>query len=155
MKIAFYAGSFDPFTYGHLNVIKTAARIFDKIIIGIGNNALKKRRFSAEIMKNAIQQTLKANNLSNCEVIVYDGLTADCALLYGAQFLIRGLRNGVDYHYEENLAIVNSQVSNLETLYLRAGELGYISSSMVMELLQHGKDVAPYVPSEVLKVIKQ
>ena len=79
MKIAFYPGSFDPFTNGHLHVVKTACKLFDKVIIGIGINFQKERRFSNEIMKSAIQETLRLENINNAEVIIYEGLSVDIA----------------------------------------------------------------------------
>lgn len=82
MKIAFYPGSFDPFTNGHLHVVKTASKLFDKVIIGIGINSQKERRFSNEIMKKAIENTLLLENIDNADVIIYDGLSVDVAKKY-------------------------------------------------------------------------
>lgn len=79
MKIAFYPGSFDPFTNGHLHVVKTSCKLFDKVIIGIGVNSKKERRFSNETMKQAIEETLKLEKLDNVDVIIYEGLSVDIA----------------------------------------------------------------------------
>ena len=73
---------------------------------------------------------------------------------YEATFLVRGIRNGMDYEYEENLAAINEEISGLDTLYIRAGKLGHISSSMVMELLENGKNVKKYLPQEVYELVK-
>lgn len=121
MKIAFYPGSFDPFTNGHLHVVKTACKLFDKVIIGIGINFQKERRFSNEIMKSAIQETLKLENINNAEVIIYEGLSVDIAKEYNCNYMIRGLRNDMDYQYEENLAQINEEISGLDTIYIRSG----------------------------------
>ena len=132
MKVGFYAGSFDPFTIGHLHIVKVASRIFDKVIVGIGVNSEKARRFDKTEMKEAVEKLLKSENLNNFEVILFEGLTADVAIEYGADFLIRGVRNGVDYDFEENLALINEEISGIDTIYIRAGEYGAISSSMVL-----------------------
>ncbi len=153
MKIGFYAGSFDPFTNGHLHVIKVSAQIFDKVIIGIGVNTAKKRKFDKNIMKEAIEKVLKSEKLTNIQVITYSNLTVDCAIENNANFLIRGIRNGMDYDYEENIALINEEISNIDTIYVRAGRLGALSSSMVIELLQNGKDVSNLLPKEILEII--
>ena len=153
MKIGFYSGSFDPFTNGHLHIIKTASKVFDKVIVGIGINYQKKRRFDSLLMKSAIEKTLKNEQLHNVEVITYNSLTVDIALKYNSNFLIRGLRNDTDYAYEENLSQVNQEISDLDTIYFRAGNLDFISSSMVAELISYNKDVSKYLPNEILEII--
>ena len=153
MKIGFYPGSFDPFTNGHLHVVKTAADLFDKVIIGIGNNPQKERRFPNEQMKLAIEKTLKTEKLTNVEVIIYQNLSVDTALQYHANYIIRGLRNDMYYSYEENLAQINEEISGLDTIYLRSGLLGFISSSMVTELIQNGRNVSNYLPSDVIQTL--
>lgn len=124
MKIGFYAGSFDPFTNGHLHVIKVSAEIFDKVIVGIGVNSTKQRRFDKTVMKNAIENVLKAHNLTNVSVVTYSNLSVDAALEHNANFLIRGIRNGMDYDYEENIALINEEISSLDTIYVRARKTG-------------------------------
>ncbi len=154
MKIGFYAGSFDPFTNGHLHIVKTASKIFDKVIVGIGENNSKTRRFDKVNMKQAINKVFKQENLVNCECIIFSGLTADVAKKHNATMLIRGVRNGIDYDYEENLALINEEVSGLDTIYIRAGKLGYLSSSMVYELIKYKKDVSKYLPKTIDNLIK-
>ena len=155
MKIGFYAGSFDPFTNGHLYVVTQSAKIFDRVIIGIGIHPDKKRRFDKDLMKKAIEQVLVQNNLNNVSVICYDNLSVDAAVENGATFLIRGIRNSTDYEYEENLASINEEISGIDTLYFRAGSLGYVSSSMVMELLRNNRDVSKYLPEAVLSLVRK
>lgn len=154
MKIAFYAGSFDPFTNGHLHVVSKSAKLFDKVIIGIGVHPDKTRRFDKDIMKKAIEKILKNKNFNNVSVVTYDNLSVDAALENGATILVRGIRNGMDYEYEENMASINEEISGLDTIYIRSGLLGNISSSMVMELLRNGKDVSKYLPKEIMDIIK-
>lgn len=155
MNIGFYAGSFDPFTNGHLHVVKSSAQLFDKIIIGIGIQPNKIPRFDKELMKTAIEKVLVREGITNATVITYNNLSVDTAMSYGANVLIRGIRNGMDYEYEENLASINEELSGLNTIYIRSGSLGNISSSMVMELLQHNRDVSKYLPQEILKIVNK
>jgi len=155
MNIGFYPGSFDPFTTGHLHVVKTASTLFDKVIIGIGENPVKTRRFDNRLMKQAIEETLKRENLDNVTVLIYDKLSADVALECNANFMIRGLRNDMDYQFEENLSMINEEISGLDTIYIRSGLLGFISSSMVTELIEHGRDVSKYLPIDILNVINE
>ncbi len=154
MKIGFYAGSFDPFTNGHLHVIKVSSEIFDKVIVGIGINNTKIRRFDQNQMKIAMEEVFERENLNNVSVITYDNLTVDAAKEQNADFLIRGIRNGMDYDYEENIALINEEISSIDTIYVRAGRLGALSSSMVVELLQYGKDVSNLLPPEILELTK-
>lgn len=153
MKTAFYAGSFDPFTNGHLEVVIKASKVFDKVIVAMGINPNKSRRFDKDLMINAIKRTLYRAGAMNVEVIYYENLTVDTALQYGATFLIRGIRNGMDYEYEENLASINEEIAEIDTIYFRAGKYGNVSSSMVMDLLRYGKDVSKYLPDDVLKLV--
>ena len=154
MSIGFYAGSFDPFTIGHLHIVKSASQMFDKVIVGMGVNVSKARRFDKEAMIEAMMATFKREGLNNVECVIYDGLTYDVALANGATVLIRGIRNGMDYDYEENLAQVNFELGGLDTVYLRAGDYGMVSSSMVYELIKREKDASKYLPVEILKLVK-
>ena len=104
-------------------------------------------------MKLAIEKVLARENITNVIVVPYSNLSVDVALDYNSTFLIRGIRNGMDYEYEENLASINEELSNLDTIYIRAGKFGNLSSSMVMELLRNGKDVSKYLPKEILKLV--
>ena len=101
MKVGFYAGSFDPFTNGHLHVVKRSAKLFDKVIIGIGVNSSKNRRYHQDIIKEAIEKVLKREGLENVFVILYSDLSIAVAKEHDTTFFIRGIRNGMDYDYEE------------------------------------------------------
>lgn len=153
MKVGFYAGSFDPFTNGHLHVIERSARLFDKVIVGIAVNSAKARRFPQEPMEKAMREVFRREGLTNVEVVAYEDLTVDVAKKYGATYLVRGLRNNMDYEYEENISSINEEISGLDTVYIRAGKLGTLSSSMIMDLLRYNKDVDQYLPPEVQEVI--
>lgn len=154
MNIGFYAGSFDPFTVGHLYIVKEASKIFDKVIVAIGVNAQKQRRFDKEEMKIAIEKLLKCEKIKNFEVIVFEGSSAEYAKKYGAEFLIRGIRNTLDYEFEENLAFINEEIFGMQTVFFRPGKYKMVSSSLVMELLKLNKDVSQYVPQYVIDIIK-
>lgn len=154
MKVGFYAGSFDPFTNGHLHVVKESIKLFDKVIIGIAVNPDKSRRFDKNEMKKVIDRIIELHKLSNVECVVYDELTVDVALEYGATYLIRGIRNTLDFITEEDYAKANKDLSGLETLYIRAGDYEVVSSTLVYELFKRGKDISQYVPKEVLDIIK-
>jgi len=155
MTTAIYAGSFDPFTIGHLTVLKEANILFDRVVIAIAENIDKKRRIDSELMYKAIKETVSESFKSDrITVVKFEGLIVDLAEKENTNYLIRGLRNGVDYEYEENLAKINETLG-LKTIYIRAGNLSFVSSSMVMDLYKYGRDILPYVPKPVVEVIKQ
>lgn len=155
VRKAIYPGSFDPFTNGHLDIVKKAAALFDEVVVIIGVNPKKKRTFIAENMKRAIEDTMKENGIDNVSVIWLDGLVAQYAKEIGAQYMIRGLRNNLDYNYEENIAEVNKLVNpNLEYVYFRAENVA-VSSSMVKELAHYEQDVSVYVPGSVYECMKK
>lgn len=150
---AIYPGSFDPFTNGHLDVVRKASRMFAEVIVAIGINTAKSRNFDKESMKEAMEETFRLEGLTNCRVEIYTGLVAEFAREHGALYMVRGLRNTTDYNYEENIAEVNKLINpDLEYVYFRAENVG-ISSSMVRELMHFGKDVSRFLPAPVLSVI--
>lgn len=152
-NIAIYPGSFDPFTNGHLDIVKKGSQLFDEVHILIGVNANKKRSYDSELMKKAIEKTLDENDISNCRVCIYEGLVAEYTKQNGIGYMIRGLRNNMDYNYEENIAEVNKLINpNLEYVYFRAENVA-VSSSMVKELNSYGKDVSRFVPGAIFNVM--
>ncbi len=144
-RIALFAGSFDPFTIGHFDVVKRGLNLFDKIVIAIGINDLKKPMFTAEERLQQIS-TFYANN-PDVEVITYKGLTADIAQKVGAIALLRGIRSGADYEYERTLADTNHYLCGIDTVLLfTAQNLSHISSGSVRELMSYGHDVEEMLP---------
>lgn len=155
MNNGFYAGSFDPFTSGHMHVVKTASKLFDRLVIGIGDNNQKKRKYNKNVMKAAIEKALVSDKINNVVVVNYEGLSVDAAKDNECNFLVRGIRDDMDYYYEENIAEINEEISGLDTIYIRAGVLGGISSSTVKELFANGKDISRYVPDDILKIMRK
>jgi len=150
---AIYAGSFDPFTNGHLDIVKKAAAIFDEVYVVIGVNAQKKRSIESAKMHKAIEQTMQEQKLTNVRVAVYEGLVAQYAKANGIKYMIRGLRNNLDYNYEENIAEVNKLINpEMEYVYFRAENVA-VSSSMVKELHGYGQDVSVYLPKPVFDIM--
>ena len=151
-RIALYAGSFDPYTNGHHDIAKKAAALFDEVVVMVAVNIEKRRAFDAEAMRRAIQATLDADGL-NARAVLHTGLVADYCAANGIRWYVRGLRNNMDYNYEENIAQVNHLLNpDLETLYLRSDEPA-LSSSMVRELLAFGRSADAFVPAPVAKLL--
>lgn len=148
-KIAFFPGSFDPFTKGHADIVERGLRLFDEIIIGIGTNTTKKRYFDIELIDQEIKGAFKDD--PRVSVVHYDDLTATVAKKYGAKFILRGLRNTTDFEYENTISQVNRQLAkDLETVFLiTAPELAPISSTIVRELHKFGADISPYIPYKI------
>ncbi len=153
MKIAVYPGSFDPITNGHLEILKRALNIFDKVIMLVAINPDKKSRFTPEERVAMIKEAI---NDERVVVDSYQGLTVEYARAHGAKHLIRGLRAVTDFEYEFSLASANDFIdSSVDTVFLMSkAEKSFINSSMIMELYQNGVDVSSLVPPSVLKRLK-
>ena len=154
MKVAVYPGSFDPITNGHLEILKRALGIFDKVIMLVAINPDKKTRFSVEDRVNMIKESV---NNDRVEVDAFDGLTVEYAKKHGASHLIRGLRAVTDFEYEFSLASANDFIdSSIDTVFLMSkAEKSFINSSMIMELFQRGVDISSLVPESVIKRLKK
>ena len=154
MKIAVYPGSFDPITNGHLEILKRALNIFDRVIMLVAVNPDKKTRFSPEDRVSMIKEAVDDERVS---VDSYDGLTVEYAKAHGAKHLIRGLRAVTDFEYEFSLASANDFIdSSVDSVFLMSkAEKSFINSSMIMELFQRGVDISSLVPPSVLKRLKK
>lgn len=142
---AIFPGTFDPFTIGHYSVVKRALTFMDEVIIGIGVNDGKRTWFPTEKRVQMIRDLFKDEPRISVEA--YTGLTVDFASERGAGFIIRGIRTVRDFEYEETIADVNRKLSGIETILLfTEPELTSVSSTIVRELLQYGKDVTPFLP---------
>lgn len=145
VKRAIFPGTFDPFTIGHYSVVRRALTFMDEIIIGIGINESKRTWFPTEKRVEMIQK-LYADE-PRIKVEAYDGLTVDFAQSRGAQFIIRGIRTVRDFEYEETIADINRKLAGVETILLfTEPELTSVSSTIVRELLQFGKNVSDFLP---------
>lgn len=143
--IAFFAGSFNPFTKGHLSIVERAAPLFKALIVGVGVNVLKVDDNEIDDKIIAIKKALL--HIENVDVIAYDDLTVDAARRAGASVLIRGVRDFSDFEYEMRMADVNRQISGIETLMLPAlPQYSAVSSSMVRELKKFGRDITEFLP---------
>ncbi len=152
-RIALFAGSFDPYTNGHHDIVRKASALFDEVVVLIGVNINKRRAFDAEAMRQAIQAAIDADGL-NARVVIHAGLVVDYCTDHHIRWYVRGLRNAADYSYEEGNAQVNAMLNpGVETLYLRGGD-NVLSSSMIRELMAFGKDVNKFVPAPVMKLLK-
>ncbi|HWA33004.1 MAG TPA: pantetheine-phosphate adenylyltransferase [Cyclobacteriaceae bacterium] len=145
--IALFPGSFDPFTKGHEDIVLRGLALFDQIIIAVGYNSSKdKRYFKIEVMTEKIQQTFKS--LPQISVITYSELTAELAKKHNARFLLRGLRNTTDFEYENSIAQVNRHLNaDLESVFLITSPLfAAINSSIIREVHRYGGDVSQMLP---------
>ena len=151
MKVAIYPGSFDPITNGHLDILKRALKIFDKVIVLVAVNKEKEGRFSYQDRVAMIKECTEG--MEGVEVDFYDGLTVDYARKHQATHLIRGLRAVTDFEYEFQLASANDFAdSSIDSVFLMSKtETSYITSSMIIELHKKGVDVSALVPPSVLK----
>ena len=148
-KIALFAGSFDPFTRGHEAVVEAALKLFDEVVIGVGENISKRTLLSVEQRCQLITDVYK--NDSRVRVVSYNILTGDFAREVGATVLVRGVRNSVDFEFERTIEATNRELfPELTTVLLPTpAEYMHISSSLVRELLAFGREVSDYLPQNI------
>lgn len=146
MKVLF-AGSFDPFTTGHADIVERGLRMFDRVAVGVGYNERKPGAWPVEERVKAIAALYASE--PRVEVLAYTGLTAECARRIGAGALLRSVRGMTDFDYESNLAAANRAVGGIDTVFLAADpRLGFVSSSLVRELLHNGADATRYIAGD-------
>ncbi len=155
MKIAIYPGSFDPITLGHLNLIKRASRVFDKLIVCVMVNSAKTPLFTVEERLAQIREVV--SRFDNVEVDFWDGLVAEYARKKQARVIVRGLRALSDYEKECQMAIINKKINpEVETFFLAASEkYMYLSSSAVKEMAAFGADLSEFAPRELIAAIEE
>jgi pantetheine-phosphate adenylyltransferase len=148
-KVALFPGSFDPFTKGHYDIVIRGLKLFDRIIIAVGQNTNKQRYFPLDLMMGRIRQTfIKYDKI---EVITYQELTASAARKHGARYLLRGLRNTTDFEYENSIAQMNQYLNHeLETVFLiTSPEYASISSSIIREVHRYKGNVNEFLPYDL------
>lgn len=150
MKIAIYPGSFDPVTSGHLNIIRRASNIFDKLIVCVMVNAGKKPMFTQEERVELIRRV--TGDLPNVEVDCSAELLAEYAKRKGGCVIVKGLRAGSDFENEFQMALINHKINpDLDTMFLTAeSQYMYLSSSTVKELGSYGVDLSDFLPEEII-----
>ncbi len=148
MKKAVFPGSFDPITLGHCEIIEKACEIFDELIISVGNNSDKNYKFSLDQRLKFISNEFKNN--PKVYVEKYEGLTVDFCKNKDIKHIVRGLRNPADFEFEKKIALFNSSLENIETIFLLTSpNNAFISSSMVREIMDNGGNFKKFVPNSV------
>ncbi len=150
MRRAVYPGSFDPVTFGHLDIIERSAKMVDELVVGVLHNSAKNSLFSLEERVNMIREMTK--DIPNVRVESFDGLLVDYMTQIGANIIIRGLRAVTDFEYELQLAQMNHvQNENIETVFLITNlKYSYLSSTIVKEIASYGGDISKFVPAELM-----
>ncbi|MBU3840939.1 MAG: pantetheine-phosphate adenylyltransferase [Candidatus Ruminococcus intestinipullorum] len=155
MLRAIYPGSFDPVTYGHLDIIRRSCKIVDELVVGVLNNNAKMPLFSVEERVKMLQEVTK--DLKNVKIVPFHGLLIDFAREMDAYVVIRGLRAITDFEYELQMSQTNHKLEpDLETMFLTTSiEYSYLSSTTVREIATYGGDVSQFVPEEVRIALKE
>lgn len=155
MRVALFPGTYDPFTLGHYDLVVRALRMFDQVVIAVGDNMQKKTMFTLEERIRCIRECF--HNEPKVQIVSYQGLTAEYCKSNHIRFIIRGVRNAIDFGYESTIAQANSKLwSELESVFLvTKPELAFISSSLVRELLYHGGDVTSFMPAGIQLPVKK
>jgi len=151
-RIAVFPGTFDPLTYGHLDIIQRGSRLFDDLVIGVGNNPDKVTLLSHEDRLRIVTEV--TSEIESVRVEPYSDLTVDLAKRVGAAVRLRGLRDDTDYQYESRMALTKRSIAGIETLFLASsGEFSFISSTLIRQIASQGGDVSEMVPPQVLNVL--
>ena len=152
---AIYPGSFDPVTYGHLDIIKRSAGLVNELIVGVLNNNAKSPLFSVEERVRMLEEVTK--DISNIKVVTFEGLLVDFARQMDAKMIVRGLRAITDFEYELQMAQTNHKLApQLETVFLTTSlEYSYLSSTIVKEVATFGGDISKFVPDYISVQIKE
>lgn len=154
MAIAVYPGSFDPFTYGHLDIATRAAKMFDTVHIVVVHNPAKNPRLTASQRVELINDILEGKTGNFVVSSLESGLLVDYCKSLNADALVKGVRTNVDLDYELPMAQVNRDLSGIETIFVPADPThGFVSSSLVKQVFDLGGDISKYVPNEVVKAL--
>jgi len=151
MSSAIYPGSFDPITYGHIDILRRAKKLFSRLLIAVVANPSKAPLFSVSERVGITKEALAEVKICGVEVISYDGLLIECAKVNGVEAIVRGLRANSDFDYEFQMALTNRDLdSEIETVFfMTAGKYSFLSSSIVKEVKHYGGAVSSFVPKTV------
>ena len=148
MKKAVFPGSFDPITIGHIDIVNRGMKIFDEIIIAIGDNVDKKYMFSKEKRVELVEQTF--SDYDKIKVESYKGLTVDFCKKNNTEFIIRGLRNPADFEFEKSIALTNREMTGIETVFfLTSPKNSFVSSSIVRDLIRNNGEYKLFIPKGI------
>ena len=155
MRIALFPGTFDPVTFGHIDIIERSLALFDKLYIRIGINSNKAPMYSESVRKNWLGEIFK--NESKIETVIYEGLTVNCCRKVNARYILRGIRYVNDFEYEKAIADMNRSLDEeIETVFLTClPKFTSVASTLVRDVIRNGGDVSQFVPDVVLKTIRQ
>ncbi|MBS1258893.1 MAG: Phosphopantetheine adenylyltransferase [Candidatus Scalindua arabica] len=155
MRRAVYPGTFDPVTYGHLDVIKRGSKIFDELVVAIGHNPLKDPLFTINERMDMISKNTK--NISNIKVDSFEGMLTDYMKEMQTNVILRGIRTVSDFEYEFQRALTNRVLkTDIETVFIMTSqEYSFLNSSLIKEAVSLGGDISKFVPSDVEKLLQQ
>jgi pantetheine-phosphate adenylyltransferase len=153
--VAVYAGSFDPVTHGHIDVMQRAVKLFDRVIVAVGVHPARKALFTLDERLGLLRAI--TGGIENLEVASFEGLLIDYCARIGARIVIRGLRHAMDFEYELQIAQANADMApEVETVFLPTSlKWGFITASLVREIASHGGDVSRYAPPVVCKALAE
>lgn len=155
MKKAVYPGTFDPVTYGHLDVIKRGSKIFDELIVAVGHNPLKKPIFTVKERMDMLSENTR--EIQNTRVDCFEGMLTDYMKEMQTNIILRGIRTVSDFEYEFQRALTNRVLkTDIETVFIMTSqEYSFLNSSLIKEAVSLGGDISQFVPSDVEKLLRQ
>lgn len=153
-RIAVLPGSYDPITYGHLDIIIRGAALYDELVVAVSENPAKEPLLSLSCRLDLIRELTK--NHGNIRAEMFTGMTIDFAKRIGAEVILRGIRTFADFEYEFQLALANKRIGEVETVFIMSSaERSFIRSSLIKEATALGGDVRPFVPEPVFKALQK
>ena len=154
-QLAIYAGSFDPPTNGHLDLVERASKLFPRVVVALGQHPTRSPLFTVEERVKLLERVCAP--MQNVEVALFDGLLVDYARKIGARIIVRGLRAATDFEYELQIAHANADLApEVDTVFLPTRtNYGFISASLVREIASHGGDVSRYAPTAVCEALTE